>query len=71
MERDRLNSQMGEYRYFCSETFENENYDYSTPTYDDSNYSSSEECSDADNDGYCDVDPNYYESEENYVEEAV
>jgi hypothetical protein len=69
MERDRLNSQMNEYRYFCSETYENENYDYSTPTYDDSNYSTgSEDCSDADNDGYCDVVGSEY-SDENYVEE--
>jgi hypothetical protein len=65
---------MGEYRYFCSETFGNENQDYSTPTYDDSNYSSgSEDCSDSDNDGYCDVNGSEYSddnySEENYVED--
>jgi len=51
-ERDRLNTQMGEYRYFCSETFRDESYDYSTPSYDTS--SEEETCQDWDNDGYCD-----------------
>ena len=65
-ERDRLNSQMGEYRYFCSETFRDQNYDFSTPTYDYDDYNASsddqqyddsyddQECIDSDNDGYCD-----------------
>jgi hypothetical protein len=60
-ERDRINSQMGEYRYFCSETYRDQNFNESAPSYDDSYYSSSEACSDADGDGYCDdqTDPNY------------
>ena len=57
-ERDRLNAQMGEYRYFCSETFRDYGYDTSTPSYEDSNYGSSESedntCSDANRDGMCD-----------------
>jgi hypothetical protein len=52
-----MNAQAGEYRYFCSETFENEDYNYSTPSYDDSNYSTGDDCSDVDNAGYCDADP--------------
>ncbi len=51
-ERDRLNSSMGEFRYFCSETYRNEGYDYSTPTYDTSYDDNT--CQDWDNDGYCD-----------------
>lgn len=69
MERDRLNSQMNEFRYTCSETYRDYGYDYSTPTFDDSYYSSEistdtndvdpngdgyTDCSDNDNDGYCD-----------------
>jgi hypothetical protein len=38
MERDRLNSQFGQFRYFCSETYRDSNYDWSTPSYDDSYY---------------------------------
>lgn len=69
MERDRLNSQMGEYRYFCSETYRNEGYDSSTPSYDDTYYSGGEDCLDYDNDGYCDenydgsYDDNYYDDD--------
>lgn len=64
-ERDRLNSQMGEHRYFCAETFRDYGYDYSIPTYQDSNYDGYPDsanygyappgsCVDYDNDGYCD-----------------
>jgi len=58
IERDRLNGQMGENRYFCSETFRDQNYNYSTPTYDETNYgdTTSGSCNDFDNDGYCDED---------------
>jgi hypothetical protein len=38
LERDRLNSQMNDYRYFCSETYRDHDYDYSTPSYDEGNY---------------------------------
>jgi hypothetical protein len=58
MERDRLNAQMGEYRYFCSETYRDYGYDYSSPsyeeTYDSSSYDDSTTCKDFDQDGYCD-----------------
>lgn len=65
MERDRLNAQMGDYRYFCSETFRDQTYDSAVPTYDDSYYGTDDSCSDADGDGYCDesYDPNYSEDE--------
>lgn len=54
-ERDRLNSQMNDYRYFCSETWRDYGYDYSTPSYEDSNYGSDDNtCSDANHDGMCD-----------------
>jgi hypothetical protein len=54
-ERDRLNAQMGEYRYFCSETYRDQNYSNSTPTYEDTYDTSADAaCSDVDNDGYCD-----------------
>jgi hypothetical protein len=65
-ERDRLNSQMNEYRYFCSETWRDFGYDYSTPTYDDSYYSNDPDsedddyygdvntCEDSDYNGMCD-----------------
>jgi hypothetical protein len=69
-ERDRLNSQIGEYRYFCSETYRDYGYSYSTPSYeipseDDTNTCEDNDrdgmcddyvntCSDADEDGYCD-----------------
>lgn len=63
--RDQMNDQAGEYRYFCSETIQDENYDYSTPTYEDyqnGDYQTEEypqdetssDCEDVDNDGYCD-----------------
>jgi hypothetical protein len=57
---------MNEFRYTCSETYRDQSYDYSTPSYEDSTYTSSENCSDADNDGYCDGSGDYgseYESE--------
>lgn len=64
-ERDRLNSQMNDYRYFCSETYRDYGYDYSTPTYEETNYPSEDTtsipgsddyntCSDANRDGMCD-----------------
>lgn len=62
-ERDRLNSQMNDYRYFCSETYRDYGYDYSQPSYDDVNYPQSTDttggyddntCSDANRDGMCD-----------------
>src|SRR5690606_37214062 len=69
-ERDRINAQMNEYRYFCSETFRDYGYDYSQPTYQtpeqdntcvDSNhtgmcddYEQDDTCVDNDQDGYCD-----------------
>jgi hypothetical protein len=52
-ERDRLNSQMNDYRYFCSETFRDYGYDYSRPSYetpDQDDYT----CVDANRDGMCD-----------------
>jgi hypothetical protein len=65
VERDRLNSQMGEYRYFCSETYRDQGYDYSQPTYEQGGYDTTQptdvnpqdtyvNCQDNDNDGYCD-----------------
>ena len=60
VQRDRMNDQEGEYRYFCSETYRDQNYDYSTPSYDESHYGSEddevsdESCSDSDEDGVCD-----------------
>lgn len=33
-ERDILNDQSNDYRYFCSETFREDSYDYSIPTYE-------------------------------------
>jgi hypothetical protein len=45
-ERDDLNDRTSDFRYFCSETFRDESYNYSRPTYDycyndyDSNYGS-------------------------------
>lgn len=33
-ERDNLNDRNNDFRYFCSETFRDEYYDYSRPTYD-------------------------------------
>ncbi len=33
-ERDRMNDASGDFRYNCSETFRDQNYDYSRPTYD-------------------------------------
>jgi hypothetical protein len=56
-ERDRLNAQMGEYRYFCSETYRDLGHDYSSPTYETPDYgynTGTGTCSDYDNDGYCD-----------------
>lgn len=60
VERDRLNSQMNEYRYFCSETFRDERYDQSSPTYDDVYYDpdrgspSDNTCEDQNRDRICD-----------------
>jgi hypothetical protein len=61
-ERDRLNAQMGDFRYFCSETFRDIGFDYSIPTYDDTYYGNSNQgtCTDYNHDGYCDED--YYGS---------
>lgn len=59
-ERDRLNSQMNDYRYFCSETWRDYGYDYSTPSYDSTSYPTSTDvgggntCTDANRDGMCD-----------------
>jgi hypothetical protein len=62
-ERDRLNSQMGDYRYFCSETYRDQNYTYSTPSYEDSYPSDMDDdyyddddytCTDYNRDGQCD-----------------
>jgi hypothetical protein len=64
-ERDRLNSQNGEYRFFCSETYRDYGYDYSTPSYDDNNYPQTSDtqtggyddqntCVDSNRDGMCD-----------------
>lgn len=62
-ERDRLNSQMNDYRYFCSETYRDYGYDYSTPSYENTHYPSENTstgnddyntCSDANRDGMCD-----------------
>jgi hypothetical protein len=57
-ERDRLNAQNGEYRFFCSETIRDYGYDYSTPTYEDNyggqNPDYSNSCNDYNHDGYCD-----------------
>ena len=50
-ERDRLNAQMNEFRYFCSETYRSYGYDYSRPTYEEDSYSN---CTDYNQDGYCD-----------------
>jgi hypothetical protein len=57
-ERDRLNAQMGDFRYFCSETFRDIGFDYSIPTYDDTYYGNSNggTCTDYNHDGYCDED---------------
>ena len=30
-----MNGQSNDYRYVCSETYRDQNYDYSTPSYDD------------------------------------
>jgi hypothetical protein len=59
-ERDRINSQTGEYRYFCSETYRDQGYDYSRPTYDDyDDYNNGgNTCNDYNNDGYCDQQDN-------------
>jgi hypothetical protein len=63
LERDRLNAQMNDYRYFCSETYRDYGHDYSQPSYDDSYYpetttnNDSEDintCVDSDRDGMCD-----------------
>lgn len=68
LERDRLNSGMGEYRYFCSETYSNQYSTNTAPTYEDTYYSDSQSsadedvmddeydpnCTDLDTDGYCD-----------------
>jgi hypothetical protein len=62
MERDRMNSQSGEYRYFCSETYRDQGYDYSRPTYDDyddqdygnGNGNGNNTCYDTNRDGMCD-----------------
>jgi hypothetical protein len=60
-----MNSQAGDFRYFCSETYRDENFDYSVPSYEDSNYSSDDDdsntCVDANSDGMCDD----YEDESN------
>jgi hypothetical protein len=62
-ERDRLNAQMNDYRYFCSETWRDYGYDYSTPSYDETGYPTSTDsdydyddytCTDANRDGMCD-----------------
>jgi hypothetical protein len=65
-ERDRLNAQMGEFRYFCSETYRDMSFDYSTPSYDDTCVDNNRDgmcddyvpqdntCWDRDQDGYCD-----------------
>jgi hypothetical protein len=50
-ERDRLNSQFNEFRYFCAETHRSYGYDYSIPTYENEDYSN---CWDSNKDGYCD-----------------
>lgn len=63
-----MNDQNGDYRYVCSETYRDQNYDFSTPSYDDTNYYDDQSyddnqynddyqdqaCVDYDNDGYCD-----------------
>jgi hypothetical protein len=61
IERDRLNAQMGDYRYFCSETYRDNTFDFSVPTYDETNYSSEGDltedentCEDTNRDGMCD-----------------
>jgi hypothetical protein len=59
MERDRMNAGTGQFRYFCSETIRENNFDYSVPTYDDRYYGNTGSCSDYDNDGYCDEDYGY------------
>jgi hypothetical protein len=60
-ERDRLNDQSNDFRYFCSETIRDNNYDYSTPTYNDDynqgpgNYNNNvNTCNDANYDRVCD-----------------
>ena len=56
-ERDRLNSQMGEYRYFCSETWRDYDFDYSTPSYETTNYENTHDqntCLDYNQNGTCD-----------------
>jgi hypothetical protein len=52
-ERDRLNSQNNEFRFFCSETWRDGGFDYSRPSYDDSSYGNNT-CVDANRDGMCD-----------------
>lgn len=54
IERDRLNAQMGEYRYFCSETYREYGFDYSKPSHETSSYPEEETCQDEDNDNFCD-----------------
>lgn len=60
-DRDRLNSQMSDYRYFCSETYRDYSYDYSKPSYEDSYYPDLSHddyytCTDSNRDGMCDDD---------------
>jgi hypothetical protein len=52
---------MGQYRYFCSETYRDYGYDYSRPSYENTTYSPETSgnddvntCTDANNDGMCD-----------------
>ncbi len=47
MERDRMNERAYDNRYFCAETYRDQNYDYSRPTYD-------WQYQDYNNDGYYD-----------------
>lgn len=63
-ERDRLNAQNGQYRFFCSETFREFGEDYGTPNTcydrnqdgrcDDYNRPNNDTCYDVNQDGYCD-----------------
>lgn len=50
--RDRYNSSMNDNRFFCSETFRTQNYDYTRPTYEENN----DDWYDGD-----DVDDDYYD----------
>jgi hypothetical protein len=66
VQRDQLNYQMNDNRYFCAETYRDYGFDYSTPSYDDTYYQEPtrdesttysderSDCSDNDGDGYCD-----------------